>query len=120
MRITNLTRGKLLAVHARLATTFHSRLRGWMGKPRAERGEALVIYPCRSVHTCFMSFPIDILFVSTSGRIVYILERLSPWRWSRVVREACLVIELPPGTVAECGGQVGDAVEIEGWDIPRR
>lgn len=120
MRVVNLTRGNLIATRAELAAGFWRRLRGWMGKARAYPGEALVIHPCRAVHTCWMFFPIDILFISQSGIIVYIIEGLPPFRFTRVVRDACLVIELPAGTVRECGVEVGDTVGMEGLTgVPR-
>lgn len=118
MRITNLTRGNVVASNASLANTFWSRLRGWMGKLRVMPEEGLVIYPCKGVHTWWMFFPIDVLFVSPSGRILYIVENLRPFRFSRVLKEACLVVEMPGGAVQECGAMLGDLIEIEGWSIP--
>ncbi|MCR4401000.1 MAG: DUF192 domain-containing protein [Syntrophomonadaceae bacterium] len=118
MTIRNHTRQLDLASYAVVAASFARRLRGWMGKRRAELGEGLVIYPCNSIHSCFMRFPFDAVFVSRQGRVVHLMQAMPPWRVSPVVREACLVIELPAGTVASTGTGIGDEIIFEGWQIP--
>ncbi|MGI6488875.1 MAG: DUF192 domain-containing protein [Syntrophothermaceae bacterium] len=114
MRIVNLTRGGLIASHARLADSFWTRLRGWMGRLRVEADEALVIYPCRAVHTCFMFIAIDVLFINQNKKVVYIMEGLPPFRLSPLIKDACTVVELPADTVRRCGVRVGDRLEFTG------
>jgi len=77
------------------------------------KGNGLIIYPCRSVVSFFMRFPIDVLFVDRENRVVHILSDMRPWRISKIVRRGRFVIELPAGTAGETGTQVGDFVGIE-------
>ncbi|MCL5058868.1 MAG: DUF192 domain-containing protein [Actinobacteria bacterium] len=62
-------------------------------------GSALVLRPCRSVHTFFMRFNIDSVFLDRRGMVVYLIKDMPPFRISPVVRKASLVVELPGGTV---------------------
>jgi len=111
--VINETRNGVLADKATYAGTFWSRLRGWMGKRQAQPGEALILYPCRSVHTFWMRFPIDVLFLDRQGFVVYTLETVRPFSVSPVVRPARTVIELPPGIIRQTSTRVGDVVRIE-------
>ena len=112
MRITNLTRGTLLASDAREARSFLSRLVGLLGRASLAEGEALVIDPCTSVHTAFMRFAIDVLYVSREGEVLKIAPRMKPFRASATKHLRCLVIELPSGTAEATGTAVGDRLEL--------
>ncbi|NSW83225.1 MAG: DUF192 domain-containing protein [Syntrophothermus sp.] len=113
MLVINLTRNQVLAERAVYAGTFWSRFRGWMGNKTAEFGEALLLDPCRSVHTFWMRFPIDVVFVSADGLVVHVIEKMEPFRFSPVVRRAKLVIELPPGVVSRTGTRAGDRLMLQ-------
>lgn len=114
----NDTSGKLIASHASLAATFRQRLLGLLGRRELRRGEGLVLSPCRSVHTMFMNFPIDILFLDESGRVVTALGTVEPYRRSPAVRRARFVVELPAGTVADTGTKPGDRLLMQ-WNDDR-
>lgn len=62
------------------ADRFLSRLRGLMGKPAMAPNEVLWISRCNSVHTCFMRFPIDVVFLDRQNRIMRVRTGLKPWR----------------------------------------
>lgn len=81
-----------------------------MGARSLEPGEGLLIRPCNSIHTHFMRFPIDVLYVSRADRVIAIDENMGPWRFGRIQRGARYVVELPAGTVAATGTEVGDKV----------
>jgi uncharacterized membrane protein (UPF0127 family) len=117
IRVENVTRGQTLVTTGRVADTYWTQLRGLIGhKPLAE-GEGLLIAPCSSVHTHFMSFPIDVLFVDRGQQVVGIDENLRPWRFGRFHRGVRFVIELPAGTAAATGTQAGDQLEVQGFDL---
>ena len=113
MRIHNATRGTELASSARAARSFWSRLIGLMGRSSLGSGEALVLEPCNAIHTAFMRFAIDVLYVDRSGRVVKAVSTLKPFRVSSVVRGARAVIELPSGAIANTGTAVGDELAFE-------
>lgn len=100
LSLFNETADIFLAMRVRTAYNFWHRLKGWMGKKSFREGEALLLKPCRSIHTCFMLAPIDVVYLDRDLRVVGILERVRPYRFPRAVRRAHSVVELPAGTVA--------------------
>ena len=111
-RIENVTRGVVLATQCRVANTFFSRFRGLMGVAALRPGEGLLLIPSQSIHTHFMRFPIDALYLDASWRIVAIEEGMRPWRLGRYHRQAHSVLELPAGVVRASGSQVGDVLRV--------
>ncbi len=117
MILVNKSTGTVLAERAQPARSFGRRLLGLMGRKQLPQGTALVLSPCRQVHTCFMRFPIDILFLDRRGVILKTLLRLAPWKMSPYVRGARQVIELPSGVIAATAtaeGQTIDLIDREG------
>ena len=110
--IENRTRGAMIASAGRIAGTFWPRFRGLMLAPPLPAGTGLVIVPCSSIHTQFMRFPIDVLYVNKEDEIVGVDRDLSPWRIGRFYRKVHYVVELPAGGAAGC--QVGDKLAITG------
>lgn len=90
-----------------------SRLVGLLGRGSLPPGEGLVIDPCSSVHTAFMRFAIDVLYVSRDGEVLKIVPNMKPFRASAMARARCYVIELPTGTAAETSTAVGDELELD-------
>jgi hypothetical protein len=111
--IRNRTTDVMLATRARVAQDFWSRLKGLIGARTLRDGEGLVIMPCRSIHTMFMAFPIDVIYVDAEHRIVDIELDLQPWKLSLPRRRSHYVIELPAGTVISTGTAVGDHLSLE-------
>jgi len=111
IRIINATRGTVIAERAGVADTPWASFVGLMGKPALPRGEALLITPSSSIHTHFMRFAIDVLYVNKDDVIVGIDRNLKPWRLGRFYKKVRYVVELPAGALgAECA--VGDRLEI--------
>lgn len=112
VRMINETRGTVLANKIKVANTFFARLMGLMGKakPFLPKGCGLLLDPCKAIHTWFMRFPIDVVFLDEQGEVVGIEEKLAPWRLSRVYHNARCVLELPAGTVRDSQTRVGDKV----------
>lgn len=113
MNAYNVTRERPLIEQGEIADNFWTRLRGLIGHRPLEAGKGLMIRPCNSVHSFFMSFPIDVVYVSNSGEVVGLASELRPYRIGPIVRQAGLVLELPAGTIVETGTQVGDRVVVE-------
>jgi uncharacterized protein len=80
----------------REARSLHSRLLGLAFLDEMDADEALLIPRCRSVHTIGMRFPIDVLFVDRSWRVVRVIRDLPPWRLASC-REAAAAIEVRAG-----------------------
>lgn len=81
-----------------VARGFLARLRGLHGLSTADRDRprALVLWPCRAVHTLGMRVPIDVVFLGPENRILRHVPGLSPNRWA-IDRRARAVVELPAG-----------------------
>ena len=92
-----------------LMTAFDSasRRRGLLGRNGLPPGHALIIAPSNAVHTFFMRFPIDVVFVRRDGRIIRIRAALPQWRMTASLR-GFAVIELPAGTLARSKTVCGD------------
>jgi len=103
----------VLASHARMATTLVERMVGLLKHSHLEPGAALIILSCRAIHTCFMRFPIDVVFVSRAWEVVAIRSALPPWRFSPTVWRAVAVVELPAGTVERTQLAAGDHLLVE-------
>ena len=95
-------RGRVVCEHCVLADRPLSRLRGLMGRRALARGHGLLLRPSPSIHTCFMRFPIDAVFLDGEGRVVAVHARLRAWRFA-ARRGARSVLELPAGEAARRG-----------------
>ena len=90
--ILNKTKDKVLAGQAKVADNFFFRLAGLMFRRGLVKEQALIFYRTNSIHTCFMRFDLDVLFVSRDLRVVRLIKRLKPWRMV-FCRSAYAVIE---------------------------
>ncbi len=113
MRIENRSRGTQLASDARVARNYWSRFVGLLGRSSLSTGEALLLEPCTSVHTAFMRFSIDVVYVDREARVVKAVSNLKPFRLSAALRSARSAIELPSGTIASTGTAPGDQLAFE-------
>src|SRR5208283_1798940 len=102
MLVRNQTRGTVLGDAIDLADTSAKRQIGLLKHQRLEPGHGLWIVPCESVHTFFMRFAIDLVYVDRKHKVRKVRNAVPPWRLS-----ACLtahsILELPAGT-AQRGG----------------
>ena len=110
MRIQNRTRGSELANQARRADTFLTRLVGLLGRSSLKPGEALLIEPCSSVHTAFMRFTIDVVYIDKARNVVKVSPNMRPFRVGGVFKPSCSVIELPKGTIEATQTAPGDEI----------
>jgi uncharacterized membrane protein (UPF0127 family) len=103
--------GELLAT--RLESAFHSgaRRRGLLGKQGLEPGEALVLAPCGAIHTAFMRFAIDVVFLARDGRVIKIAAGVAPWRVRAALR-AFAVVEMAAGSALGRAVRPGDVLEV--------
>lgn len=112
LEAVNLTKGAVLAWRVVEADTPWKRLKGLLGRSCLEPGEGLLLSPCSAIHSCFMGFKFDALFLGRGGIVLHIIREMPPFRFSPVVRGAVSVLELPAGTVRATGTEVGDVVSI--------
>ena len=113
MKIKNLSRGTILAERVVFCRTLKSRLVGLINRPFLESGSALVLPRCNSIHTLFMRFSIDVLFLDERGKVVGKIETMAPFRISPLFWQARQAIELPANTLENTATSIGDIIRIE-------
>jgi|SRR3954464_7466439 uncharacterized membrane protein (UPF0127 family) len=102
---------RILAEHMQLALTRADRNRGLLGRDHLDAGHGLLLAPCFSIHTGFMQFPIDVIFVSRNGRVIKTCEAVPAWRM-KVGWGAYATVELPAGTLSRRPVIRGDWLEL--------
>lgn len=112
MEIRNKSNNKIIASEVVMADTFITRLKGLMFKERLEEDSAMLICPCNSVHTFFMKFPLDILFISKEYEVLYVIKNMLPQNISPFIRKSFLVLELPVGTIEKTNTEKGDYLNM--------
>lgn len=112
MKIFNKTKNTLLAEEVVLANNLLTRMQGLLGKREMKKGQALILNPCDSVHTFFMRFTIDVIFVDRQQKVDLAISCLKPWRLSPVCWKAKFAIELPCGVIKDSHTEKGDEIAI--------
>ncbi len=98
---------------AEVAESHWTRFRGLLGRNELLEGEGLWIRPCSSVHTFFMHFPIDVVYLTNANVVAKTCSRLPPSRLSFGGRGAYTVLELPPGAVEQARLTISQQLLIE-------
>jgi uncharacterized protein len=101
--------GRVVAERVAVADRAHHRMRGLLGRRRLQPGEGMVLRPAWNVHTAFMRFPIDVVFLDADQVVIRIEPSLAPWR-TVSCRGAREVVELAAGECSRRGLETGDRV----------
>jgi hypothetical protein len=109
--VKNLTRSTVLATFMEVADNAATRKKGLLGRDSLLPGDGLWIIPCESVHTFWMRFPIDLVYLDRMKNIRKLRSSVPPWRLSGCLR-AHSVIELPSGTIYRTQTQTGDILDF--------
>jgi uncharacterized membrane protein (UPF0127 family) len=109
--LRNTRSGLVLAEKLETAFDSRTRRRGLLRRQGLDAGAALVIAPCNSIHTFFMKFAIDVVFVTRDGRVAKLCTALPPWRIG-ISWKSFAVVELPAGAAGRADTRVGDDLEV--------
>ena len=107
----NLRNGELVAGKVVAAFDSTSRRQGLLGRRGLAPGEALILAPCSSIHTAFMRFPLDLVFLDRAGRVLKTSPGVRPWR-VRVAWRSFAVVELAAGSLERSGTTSGDVLGL--------
>jgi hypothetical protein len=113
MKAFNIRSDKQLADNVTIADTLLKRMKGLLGKSTMLTGEALWIKPCISIHTFFMKFPIDVIFLNKKNQVIATISNLQPNRITRLYLQAISVLELPAGILQITDTRIGDEIKID-------
>jgi uncharacterized membrane protein (UPF0127 family) len=110
--------GNVVCERCLLAETPLARLRGLLGRSDLPAGEGLLLRPAGSIHTAFMRFPIDAVFLDRADRVLKVAHELPPWRMAGC-RGARAVLELPAGEASKRGLHAGVSLTQVWHTAPR-
>ena len=113
MKAYNVRNKRELSHNVQIAQSVFQRMRGLLGKDTLAAGESLWIKRCNSIHTFFMRFPIDVIFLDKNNEVIATKTNLKPHRLTRLYPRAVSVLELPAGIIGATATVVGDKIEFE-------
>lgn len=102
--------GFVVCDRCRVAQHPWSRMRGLLGRRQIDESEGILLRPASSVHTWFMLFPIDVVFLDRNLSVIRIVSALRPWR-AVGKRGSAAVLELAAGASERHGLRVGDRLD---------
>ena len=102
----------LLSGNIKTADSFFQKLFGLMFSAPLKEGEGLLIDNCSSIHTFWMRYPIDVLFLDSNNKVIRFFEDLKPFRVTPFIRGAQKTVELKSGSVRACSLKTGDCLKL--------
>jgi uncharacterized membrane protein (UPF0127 family) len=111
-RLLNTTRDTVLAEDVRLAESMWDRFWGLMGRKGLPEQAGVLIRPCSSIHTAFMRFPIDVVFLDRSLKVVKVSAAVKPFR-AAIAGGAHSALELNAGAAERARVEKGDQLALE-------
>ncbi|HBG50011.1 MAG TPA: DUF192 domain-containing protein [Cyanobacteria bacterium UBA9971] len=112
MKLINKSNNKILADNLKIADNFFKRLIGLLGRKALDKGEGLHIIPCTSIHSFFMKFRFDAIFLNKNNEVVYLIQNMPAWHVSKICFSGYSVVELPPDVIKDTETSVGDVLEF--------
>jgi uncharacterized membrane protein (UPF0127 family) len=110
MIITNSDRGTVLGEAIEVAVTSAQRAKGLLGRDCLTDGQGLLFKGTSSLHTFFMQFPIDIVFIDKKGKVLKSARNVKPFKVVLAPFRSYFALELPVGSVDWSSTRVGDHV----------
>jgi uncharacterized protein len=110
-RVINSRNGRVVLTELHEARGPWRRFAGLMFRASLDAGHGVLFQPARGVHTHFMRFPIDLMYLDASRRVCAVRPATPPWRVD--LRHADAVIEANAGTAAAADVRVGDLLRLE-------
>ena len=94
-----------------IADNVVSRGLGLIGRNGWKRN-GMLLKDTNAIHTVFVRFPIDVIFLDKDFKILRVVENLKPFRFSPIVWKAKQVLELPTGTIKNKSLRVGNKIKL--------
>lgn len=104
---------KVLLSHLEVADTMWSRNRGLLGRPSLPADHALLILNCNNIHTFFMRFTIDLIFLNRKMEVTKTVSRVKPGRIVLSMLRSSHVIELSEGFLEKNPVTVGEKLHVD-------
>ncbi|MFN8369958.1 MAG: DUF192 domain-containing protein [Bacteriovoracaceae bacterium] len=115
VKITHKNSNYVICEKAKIANSLIDRVIGLMFKSNIKNtnGDGLLIDPCNSIHTFFMRFNLNVIFISKDNRVVKIIKNLKPWRITLIYFGAKKVLELSADSLQKIDLKKGDELTEE-------
>ncbi len=110
-QLHNTTKNHVIATEVIVAKSFLERGRGLLGKKSFPKKKALWIHRCRDIHTFFMKFPIDVIFVNKKLQVLSVRTNINPWRFA-FNHKANSVFEFKAGSINKSLVEIGDQLNV--------
>ena len=110
--VYNQTRESFLSLGVAAADTTIARLKGLIGKLTMGLDEGLWVVPSRGIHTVGVLFPLDLIYLDESYKVIHAVESFPSFRISPIIAQAASVLELPTHTIYSSQTQPGDQLVI--------
>lgn len=109
-KISSKDTGHVLANQVKLADNAWTRFRGLMLTEKMDGYDGILFRPGNSIQTCFMLYPIDVIFLTSENEVVGVVRSMKPWRFTRPYFRASQALELAAGVVPD---QVKEGSRLE-------
>ena len=113
MKIYNSTKNNFIADEVKVANNFITRSVGLLFKTSISENECLIIKPCCSIHTFFMKFAIDVVFIDSKNRVIGLYENVQSNRILPIHLSSSYVIELSAGQISRKNIEKGDVIQVD-------
>ena len=110
--VFNLNRESFLSLSVKPADTHLSRLKGLLGRSKLRSDEGLWTVPSQGIHTLFLLFPIDLIYLDANNRVIHLIENLGPFRIAPIRMDSASVLQLRTRTIFSSDTQIGDELLI--------
>ncbi|MCB0365706.1 MAG: DUF192 domain-containing protein [Bdellovibrionaceae bacterium] len=111
-QLKNLTKNQIITAKVIEARTFWERSKGLLGRDGIDRDTSMWIHQCPSIHTFFMRFTIDAVFVDHQLKVTSIKDKIPPGRITVPTFGSSSVFEMAAGLAREMNIQVGDQLHV--------
>lgn len=108
--VTHTATQTILVSDLKRADNFFKRLKGLMFTSTLPEGQGLVITPCQQIHTQFMNYAVDVMFLDAQNNVLHIERNMRPWRFSKFYKQAKYVLEVNAGAASMVN--VGDSLQF--------
>lgn len=113
MKAINKSKNITIITNVRVAKNPITRMVGLLLNSELPDNQGLLITPCKSIHSWFMRFTFDAVFIDKEGKVVHLIENMTPFNACMPVWNASKVLELPAGTINNKGISISDTILFE-------
>ncbi len=108
----NQEKAEMLIENLEIVESFFGRAKGLLGRKNLKHNQALWIKPCNNIHTFFMKFAIDCIFINKTYKVEKVYSKVLPFGIKGPVWKANSVIECAEGSIAKWNIQPGDQLHV--------